>query len=81
MSTVGILVKSDFNAPYPVDPAKSRVAFGQRLLQARLEFGARAKPPRQVGQAEIAEAMGVTKGTVSKASGRSARSGAATASA
>lgn len=60
-----LLVKSDFSAPHPVDTAKSKKAFGQRLVRARLEFGARQRTPRTVTQTEIAQAMGVTKMTVS----------------
>jgi transcriptional regulator with XRE-family HTH domain len=43
---------------------KDRKAFGERVTLARLEFGARQRPPRSVTQTEIAEAMGVTKSTV-----------------
>lgn len=63
--TVGLAVNSDFHAPHPVDSAKSRKAFGLRVLRARLEYGARLRAPRQVSQTEIAEAMGVTGMTVS----------------
>lgn len=69
MYTSGELVNSDFSAPHPaphlVDTAKTRKEFGQRVLRARLEFGARLRTPRQVSQTEIAEAMGVSKATVS----------------
>lgn len=34
--------------------------FGQRVLRARLEMGARLSPPRQVTQGEIGAALGVT---------------------
>lgn len=42
------------------DPQKDRKAFGQRVLQARLEAGARAHPPRQISQSEIGDALGVS---------------------
>jgi transcriptional regulator with XRE-family HTH domain len=45
---------------------KERKAFGERVLRARLEFGARQKPPRSVSQAEVAEAMGTTSVTVGR---------------
>lgn len=35
-------------------------AFGERALRARLELGARQRPPRQVSQKEVAAALGVT---------------------
>ena len=65
MSAERLLVNSDFYPPAAVGLEKGRKAFGQRVLQARLESGARQKPPRSVSQTEIAEAMGVTKMTVS----------------
>lgn len=37
-----------------------RRALGGRILQARLELGARQHPPRQITQEEVARAMGVT---------------------
>lgn len=33
---------------------------GERLLRARLEFGAMQKPPRPISQSEVGEALGVT---------------------
>lgn len=33
-------------------------AFGERVLRARLEMGARMRPPRQVSQQEVGEAVG-----------------------
>lgn len=42
------------------DSPKDRKAFGQRVLQARLEAGARAHPPRSISQAEVGDALGVS---------------------
>src|SRR5262245_24946545 len=44
----------------PSDSSRERKAFGERVLRARLEFGARQQPPRPVSQTELGEAMGVT---------------------
>ncbi len=48
-----------------VDHESERRAFGRRVLQARLELGARQTPPRSISQDEIGAAMGVTGAAVS----------------
>jgi transcriptional regulator with XRE-family HTH domain len=40
-------------------------ALGRRILQARLELGARQHPPRTITQQEIGDAMGVSGASVS----------------
>jgi transcriptional regulator with XRE-family HTH domain len=65
MHSLACNVNRQFDDPEPMDPQKDRQAFGERVVRARLEFGLRQRPPRSVSQAEIAEAMGVTRMTVS----------------
>lgn len=60
MQSNRLLVKPPIHTRNPLDSSKSRKTFGQRVLQARLELGARQTPPRQISQAEIGEALGVT---------------------
>ena len=56
----GLFVKPRVDMSKPDDGSKERKAFGQRLLRARLEMGARLTPARAVSQTEIGEAVGVT---------------------
>jgi DNA-binding XRE family transcriptional regulator len=60
------IVNTPRNTPRYVAIDKERKAFGHRVLQARLESGARQKPPRAVTQGEIADAMGTTSVTVGR---------------
>jgi DNA-binding XRE family transcriptional regulator len=60
MQSAGLLVKPQIDSNNPVNAERERKAFGQRVLRARLEFGARQKPPRSITQTELGEAMGVT---------------------
>jgi len=39
---------------------EGRGTFGECVLRARLELGARQSPPRQISQIEIRKALGVT---------------------
>ena|SRR5688572_23999774 len=60
MQSNRLLVKPQVNNRNPVDSARDRKAFGERVLSARLEFGARQRPPRPVSQSEVGEALGVS---------------------
>jgi transcriptional regulator with XRE-family HTH domain len=60
MQSTGLHVKPPIDSRNPVDSAQDRKAFGERVLRARLELGARQRPPRSVSQSEIGEALGVS---------------------
>jgi DNA-binding XRE family transcriptional regulator len=56
-----LLVNSSVDRPGHLRQTNKQFAeFGSRVLRARLEFGARQKPPRSVSQSEVGAALGVT---------------------
>ena len=61
IQSLGLPVKPNVHAIEPVDSTvRDRKQFGERVLRARLEFGARQKPPRSVSQSEVGGVLGVT---------------------